>query len=117
MIGSISGVPAHAGDPAASGTRGSKLRFTAYGDHTVTLALQYRVGASPLAVAPVTVTIHVDDQDLPNGPDAGDAGGGDDDPSGCCQTGGSPHATAILALLVLAGLRRRRTSSPTKELR
>ncbi len=58
-VGSVSGLPQRAGDPPASGSRPSTLRFAAYGDYTVTLDLAYQVGASARVVTPVTVTIHV----------------------------------------------------------
>ncbi|HVK77581.1 MAG TPA: MYXO-CTERM sorting domain-containing protein [Kofleriaceae bacterium] len=96
QVGSISGVPARAGDPPPSGSRPSTLRFAAYGDYTVTLDLSYRVGASARAVTPVTFTIHVGaDRDGDGVPDDTDpfpddprrCGDSDDDTCDDCTNG------------------------------
>ncbi|MCE9574607.1 MAG: hypothetical protein K8W52_15775 [Deltaproteobacteria bacterium] len=81
-LGSVSGVPLHAGDPPTGGNRASTLSFAAYGDYAVTLELSYRVGASTLAVVPVTVTVSVkSDRDGDGIPD--DTDPFPDDPGRC----------------------------------
>jgi MYXO-CTERM domain-containing protein len=73
--------------------------------HTVTLTLEYRVGASIRVTAPTTITISVErDSDGDGNPDSGDAGG-------CCQTGGDgPSGAGVLvAIVVLAFSRGRRS--------
>jgi len=58
-VGSISGLPARAGDPPPSGGEPSTLRFAAFGDYTVTIELDYQIGASPRSATPATFTVHV----------------------------------------------------------
>jgi uncharacterized protein (TIGR03382 family) len=58
-LGSISGEPALAGDPASAGTRWADLSFDAFGEYSLVLNLSYRVGASQMATGPVEVTIRV----------------------------------------------------------
>jgi hypothetical protein len=86
-VGSISGLPQHAGDPPTSGSRTSTLRFAAVGDYALTLDLSYQVGASTLMVAPVTITVSVqrdrDGDGIPDGMDPFP-----DDPNRCGDTDG-----------------------------
>jgi MYXO-CTERM domain-containing protein len=115
-VGSISGTVRQAGDPAAAGSRGVTLQFDDYGDYTIEVTLDYRVGASTRRVGPVAVVVtvgHETPSDGGAGGDGGgngDGGGGGDNSSGCgCATSGTPGAG--LLLLGLAGalaLRRRR---------
>jgi len=128
---SISGAPAHAGDPASDGSHMMDLTFAAAGDYAFDVSLQYRVGTSTLTTKQ-TFTIHVgidsdgdgvpDDIDPdPNDPNVcGDADGdGCDDcaascdgpggkDSGCCDTGATPAGPSVLAFLVVMLLARRR---------
>ncbi|MCL4226076.1 MAG: hypothetical protein KJZ91_16555 [Myxococcales bacterium] len=108
-IGSIGGTPGVAGDPPSSGGRPATLRFAAYGDYQVTIAMSYRAGVSILEVPPQTITIQVRES-FPGDGDAGDGGdGGGDRAGGCCQ--GSPAAPSLaLALGVLALALRRRAA-------
>jgi uncharacterized protein (TIGR03382 family) len=95
-VGSISGLPVHAGDPLANGGKTASLRFDAFGDYTVTVDLAYNVGASPVVAGPTTFTIHVasdgdgdgvpDDTDpFPDDPDR--CGDSDDDTCDDCTNG------------------------------
>jgi hypothetical protein len=82
QVGSISGLPLRQGDPPVAGTRSSRLSFPAYGDYTITLELEYTVGASRRAAPPLTVTVHVGaDRDGDGVPD--DTDPFPDDPSRC----------------------------------
>ncbi|MBZ0232470.1 MAG: hypothetical protein K8M05_09090, partial [Deltaproteobacteria bacterium] len=99
-IGSIGGSPGVAGDPPSSGSKPATLRFTQYGDYTVTLTMTYRSGVSTLMAVPVTATIQVR-EDFPGGDGDGgpDDGGGGDRDGGCCE-GGTATPSIALALLV-----------------
>ena len=95
-VGAISGQPGHPGDPPPTGGKGSRLRFPAYGDYTVTLRLDYLIGASPRTTPDVSFTIHVGpDQDGDGVPDDVDpfptdptrCGDQDDDTCDDCTNG------------------------------
>ena len=95
-IGGISGVPVRTGDPPSNASRMSTLRFPAYGDYTITLELDYQIGASARTVAPVTFTVHVtSDRDGDGVPDGDDpfpddptrCGDSDDDTCDDCTNG------------------------------
>ncbi len=126
MVGAVSGVPVLAGDPPASGSRPATLRFAAYGDYVMTVAMDYRVGLTTLQAPPQMVTVRVIDADpLPDGGSgsgdggsgSGDGGGGDGgEDGGCgCRTGGGSGggggAAAVVGMMGLLGVlvvRRRR---------
>ena len=101
-LGSISGVPLRPGDPPATGTRFSTVRFAAEGEYEVALSIAYRVGVSTFSPPPKTFTVAVlldgdgdgvPDRDDPFPEDPDRCGDGDDD--GCddcdeaCVPGGS----------------------------
>jgi uncharacterized protein (TIGR03382 family) len=84
-VGSISGLPVHAGDPLSNGGRTATLAFAAFGDYTVTVDLAYRVGVTDLVSGPATFTIHVaSDTDGDGVPDELDPF--PDDPGRCGDT-------------------------------
>jgi hypothetical protein len=118
-VGSISGFPAHAGDPGDSGSRASRVRFPDYGTYTFTLALEYRVGVSTLDTPPQTFTVEVkldsDGDGIPDDDEGGDGGDGGGDPEGgCCDGGGGSGSAlaagllALVTLLTVAGRGRRK---------
>lgn len=85
-IGAISGVPLRPGDPPDMGTRTARLRFDAYGDYTITVALSYKVGSSTLtATRDLTVSIKPD-RDGDGVPD--DTDPAPDDPNSCGSNDG-----------------------------
>jgi len=111
-IGSVSPNPPASGDPPASGTRATTLRFPDYGDYTIELRLTYRVGQTTLSAAPRTFTVSVVEGDPDAGPGGdGGAGGGDGKAGGCCRAGTGASGNLLLSLLVLALVATRRRSS------
>jgi hypothetical protein len=84
--GSISGAPAHPGDPASDGSHMMNLSFAAGGDYPLEVELAYRVGTSTLTTKQ-TFTVHV-------GIDSDGDGVSDDmdadptDPTKCGDTNG-----------------------------
>jgi len=112
-VGSIGGTPGVAGDPPPTATRPATLRFGAYGDYQVTLAMTYRVGLSTLTAPMQTITVRVVDGDPGSVGDGGldsDGGGGGGDPGGgCCGASGGPGSLALAAgVAAMLGARRRR---------
>jgi hypothetical protein len=94
-IGSISGVPARAGDPPDTGSHSAMLRFPAFADYQITLAITYKVGTSTFTTTqPFTVSVKLD-TDGDGVPDDTDADPndplvcGDSDNDGCddCSSG------------------------------
>ncbi|MBA3392380.1 MAG: hypothetical protein H0T89_07035 [Deltaproteobacteria bacterium] len=80
-LGSVSGMPARAGDPPTSGTRTSTIRFDAGGDYTFTLEVSYLVGSTRF-VKTVPFVVHVGlDSDGDGVPDDTDTD--PDDPNKC----------------------------------
>jgi MYXO-CTERM domain-containing protein len=94
-LGSISGDPALAGDPPASGSRTSTLRFTEFGEYAVTVELDYRVGLSTFQVSrtyPIRVLLDSDGDGVPDESDPypnDPSRCGDSDQDGCddCASG------------------------------
>jgi MYXO-CTERM domain-containing protein len=107
-VGSISGTVRQAGDPPAAGGRGVTLRFDDYGDYTIEVALDYRVGASSRRVGPVAVVVTVGhevpaDGGVGDGGAGGDGGGGGGDGTSDCGCAAGGASAPGLALLALAG--------------
>ncbi|MBI5479588.1 MAG: hypothetical protein HY906_12060 [Deltaproteobacteria bacterium] len=106
-LGSISGTVRQAGDPPAAGSRGVTLQFDDYGDYTIEVSLDYRIGASSRRVGPVAVVVTVGHETPADGGAGGDGGTGGDNSSGCgCAASGTSGAS--LALLALTGALARR---------
>lgn len=93
-LGSISGVPAKAGDPPDTGGRLSRLRFPASGDYQLTLALTYLVGTSTLTTTQqltVSVKLDTDGDGVPDDTDPAPTDPnicGDSDDDGCDDCAG-----------------------------
>jgi MYXO-CTERM domain-containing protein len=111
-IGSISGVPTPAGDPPSTGSRPATLSFAAYGEHQITLGLDYRVGASQLGATPKTITVQVvQGTDGASGGDAGSNPGSGSSGCGCRvaeRQGGGGLGLVAIALALVGVLRSRR---------
>jgi MYXO-CTERM domain-containing protein len=132
-LGSISGTAVQQGDPPASGSRTSVVRFSELGSHEITVELAYRVGLSNLEATPRTYAIRVmldsDGDGVPDdcdpetfhptlgictdvggggggGGDGGPGGGADGGtPGGCgCRADSAGDAAPIVAGLLFAAI-------------